>query len=273
MADTHQATHSPSTTVYRKVLSCINSTDFLYQFLSLYRSMGFTMHCLLCGRRSSSSGKYFLNIFRKIAPSVVNVCVRGVVLFILGTFFAMVLFTFSVLPEVRRKRIQDIGIIAKLFSAVWWIAPSSGTAAAVVGLIYPCSDIRLGKPHKLEREWSSVFKCVVLFLGISHACAKITFNSPMHIFLFMAMSSLTLWWLFDRSKNGLGLAVLVTMCACVLLQGLIYLGVYRNGEPDFLYARSWLPWYFFSGVVTFGSIGRQLAMTEYNFGRGKEHAD
>jgi len=27
-----------------------------------------------------------------------------------------------------------------------------------------------------------------------------------------------------------------------------------------LYARTWIPWYFFSGVVTFGSIGRQLAM-------------
>ena len=131
------------------------------------------MQCLLCGRRSPSSGQFFLNLFRKIAPSVVNVFVRGVVLFILGAFFAMVLFMFSVLPEARRKRIQalDFGIIANLFSAVWWIAPSSGTAAALVGIIYPCTDIRLGKPHKLEREWSSVAKCVVLFLGISHACA------------------------------------------------------------------------------------------------------
>ena len=43
----------------------------------------------------------------------------------------------------------------------------------------------------------------------------------------MAIASLLLWWLFDRSKNGLGLAVLVTICACVVLQCLIYLGVYR----------------------------------------------
>lgn len=35
---------------------------------------------------------------------------------------------------------------------------------------------------------------------------------------------------------------------------------FRNGEPDFLYARTWIPWFFFSGVVTFGTIGRQLAM-------------
>lgn len=210
-----------------------------------------------------------------MAPSVVNVFVRGVVLFILGVFFAMVLFMFSILPEARRKQIRavDFGIITNLFSAVWWIAPSSGTVAAVVGIIYPCSDIRLGKPHKLQREWSSVAKCVVLFLGISHACAKISFNSPMHFSLFMAVASLLLWWLFDRSKNGLGLAVLVALCACAVLQSLIYLGVYKHGEPDFLYARSWIPFYFFSGVVTFGSIGRQLAMIEYNFGRTKEHFD
>lgn len=155
------------------VPSCINSTNILRSLLLIYRQMGFPMQCLLCGRRSPSSGQFFLNLFRKIAPSVVNVFVRGVVLFILGAFFAMVLFMFSVLPEARRKRIQalDFGIIANLFSAVWWIAPSSGTAAALVGIIYPCTDIRLGKPHKLEREWSSVAKCVVLFLGISHACA------------------------------------------------------------------------------------------------------
>lgn len=36
--------------------------------------------------------------------------------------------------------------------------------------------------------------------------------------------------------------------------------ILRNDEPDFLFARAWIPLYFFCGVVTFGSIGRQLAM-------------
>ena len=135
--------------------------------------MDVTMQCLLCGRGSASNGQFILKFFRQMAPSVVNVFVRGVVLFILGAFFALVLFMFSVLPEVRRKRIHavDFGIIVNLFCSVWWIAPSSGTMAALVGIIYPCTDLRLGKPHKLQREWSSVAKCVVLFLGISHACA------------------------------------------------------------------------------------------------------
>lgn len=34
----------------------------------------------------------------------------------------------------------------------------------------------------------------------------------------------------------------------------------RYTSPDFLYIRSWLPCIFFSGGVTVGNIGRQLAM-------------
>lgn len=36
--------------------------------------------------------------------------------------------------------------------------------------------------------------------------------------------------------------------------------VRRYTSPDFLYIRSWLPCIFFSGGVTVGNIGRQLAM-------------
>jgi hypothetical protein len=48
---------------------------------------------------------------------------------------------------------------------------------------------------------------------------------------------------------------------------LVYNGVYQYKDPDFFYIRSWLPCIFFSGGVTFGSIGRQLA--NENFGKEK----
>ena len=38
---------------------------------------------------------------------------------------------------------------------------------------------------------------------------------------------------------------------------------FRYTEPDFLYIRSWLPCIFFSGGVTMGNIGRQLAVVSY----------
>ena len=36
--------------------------------------------------------------------------------------------------------------------------------------------------------------------------------------------------------------------------------VSRYTAPDFLYVRSWLPCIFFSGGITMGNIGRQLAL-------------
>lgn len=43
--------------------------------------------------------------------------------------------------------------------------------SAVIGLLYPCIDRCLGKPHKFKREWSSVMRCVAVFVGINHASA------------------------------------------------------------------------------------------------------
>lgn len=43
----------------------------------------------------------------------------------------------------------------------------------------------------------------------------------------------------------------------------IYFSPLRYTSPDFLYVRSWLPCIFFSGGVTVGNIGRQLAMVNF----------
>lgn len=42
---------------------------------------------------------------------------------------------------------------------------------AVIGLLYPCIDSRVGEPHRFKREWSSVMRCVAVFVGINHASA------------------------------------------------------------------------------------------------------
>ena len=40
-----------------------------------------------------------------------------------------------------------------------------------VGLLYPLVDKKLGRRHKLKTEWSSVMRCVAVFVGINHASA------------------------------------------------------------------------------------------------------
>ncbi|KAK1335292.1 hypothetical protein QTO34_004877 [Cnephaeus nilssonii] len=116
------------------------------------------------------------------------------------------------------------------------------------------------EPHKFKREWASVMRCVAVFVGINHASAKLDFANNVQLSLTLAALSLGLWWTFDRSRSGLGLGITIAFLATLITQLLVYNGVYQYTSPDFLYIRSWLPCIFFSGGVTVGNIGRQLAM-------------
>uniref|UniRef100_A0A9J7ZLL9 Insulin-induced gene protein n=1 Tax=Cyprinus carpio carpio TaxID=630221 RepID=A0A9J7ZLL9_CYPCA len=145
--------------------------------------------------------------------------------------------------------------------------------SALIGLLYPCMDRRLGEPHKLKREWSNVMRCVAVFVGINHASAKVDFANNVQLSLTLAALSVGLWWTFDRSRSGFGLGVVIAILATLATQLLVYNGVFQYTSPDFLYIRSWLPCIFFAGVITVGNIGRQLALYEYKVNQEKTHQD
>ncbi|XP_029444319.1 insulin-induced gene 1 protein [Rhinatrema bivittatum] len=182
---------------------------------------------------------------------------RSLVLFAVGAFLALVL---NLLQIQRNVTLFPEEVLATSFSSAWWVPPCCGTAAAVVGLLYPCIDSHLGEPHKFKREWASVMRCIAVFVGINHASAKLDFANNIQLSLTLAALSLGLWWTFDRSRSGLGLGITIAFIATLIAQFLVYNGVYQYTSPDFLYIRSWLPCIFFSGGVTVGNIGRQLAM-------------
>ncbi|XP_041099451.1 insulin-induced gene 1 protein-like [Polyodon spathula] len=157
------------------------------------------------------------------------------------------------------------GMVEKLWGCANMLLLCSNTicclsVAAVVGLLYPCIDSHLGEPHKFKREWASVMRCIAVFVGINHASAKLDFANNVQLSLTLAALSLGLWWTFDRSRSGFGLGITIAVLATLITQFLVYNGVYQYTSPDFLYIRSWLPCIFFSGGVTVGNIGRQLAM-------------
>ncbi|KAK7170252.1 hypothetical protein R3I94_000475 [Phoxinus phoxinus] len=186
-----------------------------------------------------------------------NLIRRGLVLFIVGVVLALVL---NLLQIQRNVTLFPEEVLDTLFSSAWWIPVCCGTAAAVVGLLYPCLDRHLGEPHKFKREWASVMRCIAVFVGINHASAKLDFANNVQLSLTLAALSLGLWWTFDRSRSGFGLGLTTALLATLIAQLLVYNGIYQYTSPDFLYVRSWLPCIFFSGGVTVGNIGRQLAM-------------
>ncbi|XP_013392073.1 insulin-induced gene 2 protein [Lingula anatina] len=192
-----------------------------------------------------------------MSTSAASLLTRGCVLFVVGVIFALVLNFLQVQRRITAFREEYL-----LLSSAWWVPPSCGTAAAIIGLLYPCLDKRLGESHKYRQEWSSVMRCIAVFVGINHASAKIDFANNFQLSLTLAALSIGLWWLFDRSRSGFGLGIAIAVLATFVTQLLVYHGVFRYTEPDFLYVRSWLPSIFFSGGVTMGNIGRQLAIDD-----------
>ncbi|CAM4607897.1 hypothetical protein PO909_033947 [Leuciscus waleckii] len=205
-----------------------------------------------------------------VTSRALNLLMRAALLFTVGVFLALVL---NLLQVQRNVTLFPPDVISSIFSSAWWVPPCCGTAAALIGLLYPCMDRRLGEPHNLKREWSNVMRCVAVFVGINHASAKVDFVNNVQLSLTLAALSVGLWWTFDRSRSGFGLGVVIATLATLATQLLVYNGVFQYTSPDFLYIRSWLPCIFFAGVITVGNIGRQLALYEYKVSQEKTHQD
>ncbi|NXK05860.1 INSI1 protein, partial [Herpetotheres cachinnans] len=176
---------------------------------------------------------------------------RSVVLFVVGVFMALVL---NLLQIQRNVTLFPDEVISTLFSSAWWVPPCCGTAAGE--LLTPRVVFFPVLPWGGEMVGLNFLKRIVLNIFFQ----KLDFANNIQLSLTLAALSLGLWWTFDRSRSGLGLGITIAFVATLITQFLVYNGVYQYTSPDFLYIRSWLPCIFFSGGVTVGNIGRQLAM-------------
>ncbi|NXV72105.1 INSI1 protein, partial [Atlantisia rogersi] len=201
---------------------------------------------------SSSSSNGTLNLSQHLVQ-------RSVVLFVVGAFMALVL---NLLQIQRNVTLFPDEVISTLFSSAWWVPPCCGTAAGELlsstsGRCRTVLTLCLSSPlFSFSSRMSTGFKG----FSLTSFNQKLDFANNIQLSLTLAALSLGLWWTFDRSRSGLGLGITIAFVATLITQFLVYNGVYQYTSPDFLYIRSWLPCIFFSGGVTVGNIGRQLAM-------------
>lgn len=185
----------------------------------------------------------------------VGFLVRVSLLFCLGVSVSL----FINVIQAQRSHTLITSECLGLIKSGMWVPPACGISAVLIGLLYPTLDRLLGNPMSAQRnDWTSVTRCVALFVGLNHATAKIDFMSHEQLSLCLATMSFGLWYYFDGSRPGLGLGLVIALLASAVNQLMISLDAYRP-SVDFLHVRAWLPCIFFSGSVTVGLIGRQLA--------------
>ena len=90
---------------------------------------------------------------------------RAFILFVTGSSLSIL----KVLQELGSQTNISVNIRVKnVLYYAWWIPIVTGVFACITGLIYPCMDSKLGEPHYFRRDWTSVVRCIAVFVGIGH---------------------------------------------------------------------------------------------------------
>lgn len=89
----------------------------------------------------------------------------------------------------------------------WWVIPFCGLIGVYMGMFYPFVDHKFGKCHQNASEPSNAIRCVAIFLGLNHLCAKITFPDSFHFLAILLGFCFVFWYWFDNSAHGLVLSM------------------------------------------------------------------
>lgn len=99
----------------------------------------------------------------RLSPAVTGYIKRTLILFGIG-----VLFAFINVFHIQRPLTAD-DLMQLLFSPTVWLLLGGGSAAALIGLLFPYVDLNMGELPHLRAEWNAL-RCVPIFVGINQAC-------------------------------------------------------------------------------------------------------
>ncbi|CAG9466520.1 unnamed protein product [Pedinophyceae sp. YPF-701] len=147
----------------------------------------------------------------------------------------------------------------------WWVPPLFAVAGVILGVGHPLLDKTLGAGERAP-GWPVVVLGIALFVvqyWISGALEpRLTSTTLMglraHDCVLLAWG-VAMWAALDRTRHGLGLALLTAVAGPALEVFLInVLGLYSYTSPDALGVPFWIPWVYFAGAPANGNLGRQI---------------
>lgn len=187
--------------------------------------------------------------------------IRITVLFLSGVFFSLLFTSLLIQREVTSLSTE---LLNDMVISVWWVPIAAGLLSLSVGMLYPKVDSIYGQKPVLQCDWPSLIRCCIIFFGINHACMKLDYMNSVQLSVTLAVMSMIMWWLFDRTFSGLVMGLVSTLLFLFASQFFVYHGFARYKKPDFFLLRSWLPSLVFSGVITFGTLGRTLSAFKFS---------
>lgn len=188
---------------------------------------------------------------------------RVLTLFVVGAVGGIVLNIVQMEYEANMLSANFMRLLETTWLGVW-VIPFCGLIGVYMGMCYPYLDHIFGECHHKEREWTLTIRCVAVFIGFNHMCAKVTFSNWLHFFLILLSLSAVYWFMFDRTLCtflvSLGNALIVMGTAVVLN----HLQIIKYSASQFNYLQICLLPLVFSGGVCFANIGRLVDFDDFH---------
>ncbi|KAJ3084894.1 Insulin-induced protein 1 protein [Rhizoclosmatium hyalinum] len=137
-----------------------------------------------------------------------------------------------------------------------WLPLSFGLLGVIVGHVVPRIDAILKIRRRVSR--SAAVRLVGGVLGINYAASKIKWENNGNANAAIALLSLGIWFLFDRTIHGCILSILFAFIGTTFTLWFVSHGIYHFETPDLWGLRAWFPAILFLSSVCFGAVGRLM---------------
>ncbi|KAF2652248.1 hypothetical protein K491DRAFT_605262 [Lophiostoma macrostomum CBS 122681] len=217
-------------------------------------------------------------------------------LFLLGAVYGIIVSHLHDSRELAAVQVGGVNSKSWLYLAGW------GLAGLVLGSLLPYVDLVSGSPQtddiqsaaeekepdsSLGEQWNDVVRSVGAFIGIAFAIRRLPWQSTLQLTLTLALVNPALWYILDRSRNGLSFSLITTsiLTSCIFLSNPDVLPSpalpatmnathssssatsHRQDELfagmvsyDNLATATWVGSVIFCSCICFGGIGRRLAV-------------
>lgn len=140
-----------------------------------------------------------------------------------------------------------------------------GFVAVILGLSYRRMDTKypLGaaplRPSQ-SSKWQWISRYLAAFATLLLSMKKLLFISNSHSIVALVASSASIWYIFDRSRNGIILSTITSVLGSILYYNLVDTSKIELNGVEFpeIQFRLWIPMILFSASTIVGNAGRLL---------------
>jgi hypothetical protein len=149
--------------------------------------------------------------------------------------------------------------------AAWWAPLLFGTSLSVGGLVYVRGYRAMRGPSELPNN-AALAAALVIYAGLWCASGYAPFSNEGKL-AFLLVGFAAMWWMLDRSWQGVAMAAVTAVGGCTTEYVLVRANTFRHLQPDFLGLPVWLPGIYLVSGAVLGQLSRKV------FGSGnKVHA-